>query len=256
VLSRRECVKAQNILRDQKSFSIAWINENGTLRQFTPDMSQLSAGEKFSNFFSYVRFFLFLAAVGGGGYYAYHHVDFKKLSLSEITKSLKGSENAAPQEAAPGEEPAPAPIAVNSQKPSKLLTPVMTGNLPLLWNDFTTEPVELKPDFLALEKTAAREGGASGKLQPAWQIAGQLCAQIRSVCDERNVAAVSLEKLQQAAPSTTAAQSKADLQAQKAKQAFFVQSAEQRWKAAVPSRQAKIETLYRQLLVAEARAEK
>lgn len=203
-------------------------------------MNDLSSKEKFANFMSYVKLFIFLIIASGGGYYYYTHMSHEKPAVAVAESSADGTTLAPP-------------IVVDEQKPSELMSPVMASNLPLLWNDFSATPVTLKPDFIALENAVNEQKAKLGKLQPAWQMAGQMCQQMRSICTERNAAAASLSKRQKPQqPSGSKKISPSQIREDAAQQEFFVRSAAQHWTATVPQRKKKIEALYRKLLAAEA----
>ncbi len=206
-------------------------------------MNDLSAKEKFANFMSYLKLFAFLIVAGGGGYYYYTHLSHKKpVEATAETISNPMSDVASVP-----------PIVVDAQKPSELMSPVMEDNLPLLWDDFSTTPVVLKPDFIALENAVNEQQAKSDKMQPAWKMAHQVCQQMRAICVERNAAATALARLQKPdRPLSSVKISQIQIQEEARKQEFFTRSAEQHWKSSVPLRKKKIEALYRQLLSAEA----
>jgi hypothetical protein len=207
-------------------------------------MSQ-SSKEAWANFKSYVTFFTFAALVTVVGYFAYQFKQQHQKSPVVKTPGIEASESEESAKESTGQD----------RKPSEWLAPVMSSQLPLLLEDFSTSPVQLTGEFMNVEGTAKRAKVQPGPLQPAWGFAYQICQEMRALQTERNAAATSLTNQQLGnGPTSKIKPSKTQIAENASKKEFFQRSAAQHWTSVANMHKTKITFLYRQLLAAETRA--
>jgi len=203
-------------------------------------MSKTSFSESWSNFLSYVKLFLFVAVVGGVGYYFY----------TNRTKPV------AAEVAEPGETEntfqSPDPAINEPKTPSGLLRPIMSAAVPKILAPLSEGPYEFEADFLALEVTLENEVAGQGTPTSPWRAAQKLYQEIKRIGHERNTAIEAFKKDETLVDASLRQNvSPNQLRELQTRKEFFLRNKQKKWETTLPQMRSSLQFHYEQILILE-----
>ncbi len=147
----------------------------------------------------------------------------------------------------------PPPFLIGDRKPSQILQPIMSDNLPFLLGTLQAGKAIPRIDLEPVEKAIHVEMSKDAPLQAAWKIGSDLCNEIQTLDSERQIAAESYRSKNEDGMMKwwQGFRSKLETREIALRKIFYNIDPERRWAEFSQLKQEKIKKLYLAMLAAE-----